>query len=155
MLDRTIDRLLEEGICERGNYAFSNEEGSAVLFTQIGEDYWLQAAYTPMNYPSWDVSSFYLVEEDLVNHITYTLGGWHIDKTQCDLNDSDGCIVPAEDVVDDVANHVMNMAAKYGWGFDPTTSLETHDVIKQSAEMLSYLMTERMISEVEDIILEK
>jgi hypothetical protein len=147
--------MLEEGICERGNYAFSNEEGSAVLFTQIGEDYWLQAAYTPMNYPSWDVSTFSGPEEDLVNHITYTLGGWHIDKTQCDLNESDGCVVPADDVVDDVANHVMQMAEKYGWEFDPTTSIETHDMIKQSAQALSYLVTERMVSEIHVVILEE
>lgn len=149
-----IAQQLEEGICERGNYAFSNEEGSAVLFARIGDDRWIQAAYSPMNYPSWDVSTFNGTEEDLVNHITYTLGGWHIDKTQCDLNENDGIVVDAEDVVDDVASHVITMAEKYGWEFDPTTSIETHDAIKSSAEMLSLLVTERMISEIEDILLD-
>jgi hypothetical protein len=145
--------MLEEGINERGNYAFSNFDGRSVLFAKIDNDHWLQAAYSPENYPSWDVSSFYSTEEGLVDHITYTLGGWWINKTQCDLNTSDGCVVDAEDVVEDVAEHVMKTADKYGWNYKHPDLLQV--AIQNSANMLSYLVTKKMIQEIEDKLLEE
>jgi len=149
-----IDKMLEEGVCERGNYAFSNDEGSAVLFAQVDDKYWLQAAYSPMNYPSWEVSKFQGAKENLVNHIHENLGGWHVDKTQCDLNVSnDGYVISADDVVDDVANHVINTARD--GGYDPTqTTGALYDAIVDSSNVLQYVMSKYMIDECAEIILE-
>jgi len=148
-----IDEMLDEGICERGNYAFHNEEGCAVLFARVDGRYWLQSAYSPMNYPSWEVSKFQGAEENLINHINENLGGWYIDKTQRDLNESDGFVIGADDVVDDVANHVMNKARN--GDYDPTqTTGALYDAIMDSATVLSYLMTQRMLAECAEIILE-
>lgn len=141
-----LDKMLEEGVCERGNYAFHNEEGSAVLFAQVDDRYWLQVAYTPMNYPAWEVSKFQGAEENLVNHINENLGGWTIDKTQCDLNESDGVVIGGMDVVQDVIEHVLKMAEKFD--FDPTGTYDgLGDAIMDSASVLSYKLSKDMFNE--------
>lgn len=86
-----IDRMLEEGINERGNLSFRNEEGSAVLFAYVDDGVWLQAAFTPVNYPAWEVSTFSAVDEDLIEHIHENLDGWYVDKCNLDgVNIYDG-----------------------------------------------------------------
>jgi hypothetical protein len=141
-------------ITERGNNAFSNEEGSAVLFAEIGpKGKYLQTAYNPMNYPSWDVSTIFLYNDELINHIMYNLDGWHVDKCQLDINTSDGYVVGAEYVVDEVANHVMNKA--YDGDYDPTqTEGALYDAIIDSAAVLDYKLTQRMHQECYEIVME-
>ena len=144
-------------ICEteRGNNAFSNSEGSAVIFIeQEIEGKYLQIGYTPMNYPSWDVSTIYLYNEELADHIAYNLGGWHVDKCQFPINiDCENLVIAADDVVDDVANHVMSIA--YEGEFDPTqTQGALEDAIDDSARVMEYILTEKMRKECYDIIME-
>jgi len=141
-----LDKMLEEGICERGNYAFHNQTGHAVLFARVDDKFWLQAAYSPGNYPAWDVSKFQGSEENLVNHINDNLGSWYIDKTQCDLNENDGVLVGAVEVVMDVVEHVMKMAEKYD--FDPTQTPDgLCDVITDSASVLRYKLSRQMFND--------
>lgn len=141
-------------ITERGNNAFSSEEGNVVLFAEIGpKGKYLQIAHTPMNYPSWDVSTIFLYNDDLQNHIMYNLDGWHVDKCQLDINTSDDCVVGAEGVVDDVANHVMN-SARDG-DYDPTqTEGALYDAVIDSAAALDYYLTQRMHQECYEIVME-
>ena len=136
---------MDLNITERGNNAFSNEEGSAVLFAEIGPDgKYLQTAYNPMNYPSWDVNTIVLQKDELLNHIMYNLDGWHIDKCQfTKINSVDGYVVGAEVVIDEVANHVMKEALD--GDYDPTQSSGAlDDAIIDSADVLKYKLTHRM-----------
>ena len=139
---------------ERGNNAFRSEEGSAVIFAEVGpKGKYVQAAFTPMNYPSWDVSTIFLYNDELINHIMYNLDGWHVDKCQLDINTSDGCVVGAEYVVDEVANHVMKKA--YDGDYDPTqTEGALYDAIIDSAAALDYILTQRMHQECYETVMD-
>jgi len=142
-------------ITERGNNAFSSEEGSVVLFAEIGQNgKYLQIAHTPMNYPAWDVSTTVLRDDELINHIMYNLDGWHIDKCQfVEINSVDGYVVGAEGVVDEVAEHIMKMAD--AGDYDPTrTEGALYDAIIDSAMILEYVLTPRMQKECIEIIME-
>lgn len=77
--------LLEIGICERGNHAFSYpESGKAVMFAKVSNSHYFQASYTPSNYPAWDCSLIAMTDDELEVHIQENLAGWRIDKCQFD-----------------------------------------------------------------------
>jgi len=148
-----LQEKLEAGIYERGNYAFRNENGSAVLFAKVDEDYWLQAAFTPMNYPAWNISMFYGTEEEMIGYIHENLGGWIIDKTQCDLNEEDGRLLYAYDIVEnivkDVCHHIDCHNCKLA-----TNDKAIDDAISTSAMKLRYLISRDMRQEIYEEIFE-
>lgn len=140
---------------ERGNNAFRNEEGSAVLFVKLeGTNKYLQTAFTPMNYPSWEVSTITIDSEDLTNHIARRLDGWYVDKCQLDINiDSCGCVVGFDAIVDNITDHVINSA--HAGSYDPTLTERVLDkAIVDSATTLEYNLTKAMHEECYNFILE-
>ena len=140
---------------ERGNNAFRSEEGSAVIFAEVGpKGKYVQAAFTPMNYPAWDVSIVYLYGEELLDHIARNLSGWMVDKCQLPVNIDDSCcVIGFDEVVDDVATHVMTIA--YEGEFNPTaTEGALEDAILDSARVMEYYMTKAMQKECYDLVME-
>lgn len=82
---QNLAEILESGIYERGNHAFSYPEtGKAVIFANIGNGRVFQASYTPGNQPSWDCSVVQLTNQELKDHIQTRLSGWNVDKCQFD-----------------------------------------------------------------------
>jgi len=135
-----IHTELEIGITERGNNAFSNEEGNAVLFAMVGDNQWLQSMYCPQNYPVWNVTLITCTKEAMIDHIGEHLGGWRIDKCQFDINQDCGIVVSDEEVIEDVVTHVLNKL--YDWDFDPLATVGALEAaVADSATELDYKLT--------------
>ncbi len=139
---------------ERGNNAFRNEEGSSVIFIKLDNgktDGFLQISFTPMNYPAWDISETDISEDGLVNHITYNLEDWNIDK--CNLigvNILNNKVRGIESIAEDVLERIELMEDKYG--FDSNPDDETlNRCIRESADHLGYGMTSKMIKTCTDM----
>ncbi len=140
---------------ERGNNAFSNSEGASVIFVGLTiKGHYLQSAYTPCNYPAFDVSTVYMYGEKLRDHIMYNLAGWYVHKCQLDVNiDDDGYVIDAENVIEEVAEHVVKMALKNDC--DPTqTGDMLDDAIQDSANVLHYVVTLKMIEDCRPLVIE-
>jgi len=132
---------------ERGNNAFYNEEGAAVLFMEMDNiGHFLQSSFTPQNYPKWNVSTVRLTEDELIDHITYNLEGWYVDKCNLDnvsiVND---CVSGIFAIGEEISNHVDKMADKYAFNPNDTES-ELKLAITDSAKMLKYYLTEQMLN---------
>lgn len=137
-------------ICEteRGNNAFRNTEtGSAVLFIHLESRKYLQASFTPMNYPSWEVSTIELEREDLENHIARVLADWHVDKCQLNINiDEWGDVVDYDLIVDCIVDHAINTAHAAGRNLTKTEA-ELDSAIVDSATACEYTITKDMHEE--------
>jgi hypothetical protein len=75
---------------ERGNTAFADDGGKAVIFKKMPTEdesvsIYLQAAHTPGNYPSWEVGFLTISEAELVKHIQDNLSGWLVMKYNLDI----------------------------------------------------------------------
>lgn len=137
---------MDLNITERGNNAFHSETGSAVLFTELEKGKYLQAAYTPMNYPAWNVNTAMFMEDELRNHIMYNLDGWYVDKCQLDINIVDGMVLGADFIVEDIIEHVIKKAEDYDFNPAKTTGA-LFDAVTDSAAALEYTLTNRMHQE--------
>lgn len=147
---------------ERGNSAFSNEEGHAVIFIELDEPVhqpdpnstkfkFLQSAYSPMNYPVWDVSTIEITKEKLRDHIAYNLGGWHVDKNNLNVNATDDSyVLDATDIIEDVVDHAINQA--HAGDYDPTaTQGMVSSGIWDSAVALSYTLSDKLHAEAVEV----
>jgi len=131
-------------ITERGNNAFSNEENSVVLFCEIEKNTYLQTAHTPMNYPAWDVSIVRQQREELVNHITYRLDGWHVDKCNLEeLNIHNDHVIGIDTITDEICTQLHLLMDDHD--VYPKDNVMLISAIKDSAGQLGYTLTKRMV----------
>ncbi len=140
---------------ERGNSAYSNEEGSAVIFIELDDAVcqpspdvsnfkFLQSAFTPQNYPMWDISTIELTKEKLRDHIAYKLGGWHSDKNTIGVNvTDDSYVIDAIDIVESVVDHAINQAHSNDYNPLRTQGMVSSG-IRDSAAALNYELTDRL-----------
>ncbi len=132
-------------ISERGNHAFRNDEGSAVLFAELEtKGKYLQTAFTPVNYPAWEVGEVFLYGEDLQDHISYNLSGWYVDKCQLDINVTiGGVVIGADDIAFEIADRIDQAATDNDCNPAETPGA-LEDAVDEAATALGYTLTKKL-----------
>lgn len=78
-----MNKVLMDGFSERGNNAFSSEDGFAnVIFKKVGVNHYLQIEFNGNNYPAYNCGIVEMTDNDLIHHIKDNLVGWICHKCQ-------------------------------------------------------------------------
>lgn len=125
-------------INERGNNAFHNDNGCAILIAQLGDQEYLQASYTPTNYPTWHIETIIITETKLTNHIMYNLCGWKVDKCQLNINIDDNEVADIDYIKDKIMEYVIEHHSKYE---------NIRRSINTAAVELNFIVTDKIVGD--------